>query len=70
MSGRRLRLLGALGLFAAMLAMHTAPSAAAEPYDPWPGLVQDIFNNRPINDGNSVIGIEMPYRAEDAAIVP
>lgn len=70
MSGRRLRLLGALGLFAAMLAMHTAPSTAAEPYDPWPGLVQDIFNNRPINDGNSVIGIEMPYRAEDAAIVP
>ena len=70
MSGRRLRLLGALGLFAAVLAMHTAPSTAAEPYDPWPGLVQDIFNNRPINDGNSVIGIEMPYRAEDAAIVP
>ena len=33
-------------------------------------LVQDIFNNRPMNDGADVIGIEMPYRAEDAAIVP
>ena len=43
---------------------------AAEPYDPWPGLVQDIFNNRPMSDGSDVIGIEMPYRAEDAAIVP
>ena len=50
--------------------MRVAPSAAAEPYDPWPGLVQDIFNNRPMNDGSDVIAIEMPYRAEDAAIVP
>ena len=40
------------------------------PNDPWPGLVQDIFNNRPMNDGSDVIGIEMPSRAEDAAIVP
>ena len=43
---------------------------AAEPYDPWPGLVQDIFKNRPMQDGSGVIAIEMPYRAEDAAIVP
>jgi sulfur-oxidizing protein SoxY len=42
----------------------------AEEYDPWPGLVQDIFGNRQMNDGSDVIGIEMPYRAEDAAIVP
>ena len=70
MPGHRLRLLGVLGLLAAALAMHVAPSGAAEPYDPWPGLVQDIFNNRPMNDGSNVIGIEMPYRAEDAAIVP
>ncbi len=66
----RLRLLGILGLFAAAFAMSAPPSNAAEPYDPWPGLVQDIFNNRPMNDGSDVIGIEMPYRAEDAAIVP
>ncbi|KWV49983.1 quinoprotein dehydrogenase-associated SoxYZ-like carrier [Bradyrhizobium macuxiense] len=52
------------------LAASVAPAAAADAYDPWPGLVQDIFNNRPMNDGSDVIGIEMPARAEDAAIVP
>jgi sulfur-oxidizing protein SoxY len=50
--------------------MQAAPLSAADAYDPWPGLVQDIFNNRAMNDGSDVIGIEMPYRAEDAAIVP
>jgi sulfur-oxidizing protein SoxY len=66
----RLRLLCSLALLGAALGMPVAPSIAAEPYDPWPGLVQDIFNNRPMNDGSNVIAIEMPYRAEDAAIVP
>jgi sulfur-oxidizing protein SoxY len=70
MLGYRLRLLCVLGLFVAAFAMRASPAGAAEPYDPWPGLVQDIFNNRPMNDGSDVIGIEMPYRAEDAAIVP
>jgi sulfur-oxidizing protein SoxY len=44
--------------------------AATEPDDPWPGLAQDIFKGRPLADGTGVIAIEMPYRAEDAAIVP
>src|SRR5215467_11480673 len=67
----RLRLLCALGVLgAALLLRVSSPLDAAEPYDPWPGLVQDIFNNRPMSDGSNVIGIEMPYRAEDAAIVP
>ncbi len=38
--------------------------------DPWPGLVQDIFSNRAMEDGTGIIAIEMPYRAEDSAIVP
>ncbi|MBR0795925.1 quinoprotein dehydrogenase-associated SoxYZ-like carrier [Bradyrhizobium jicamae] len=63
----RIRLLCAIGLVSIGLA---APAAGTEAYDPWPGLVQDIFNNRPMNDGSDVIGIEMPARAEDAAIVP
>lgn len=54
----------------ALIGVPPAFAAAPEPDDPWPGLVQDIFNNRPMNDGSGVIGIEMPVRAEDAAIVP
>src|SRR3954452_17791212 len=52
--------------FVPSLALAETPDA----YDPWPGLVQDIFSNRPMNDGAGVIAIEMPVRAEDAAIVP
>jgi sulfur-oxidizing protein SoxY len=70
MLGRHFRLL-LVGLLAA-IPFGARPLDAATPdtYDPWPGLVQDIFNNRPIDDGAGVIAIEMPYRAEDAAIVP
>ena len=50
--------------------VRLAPAETPEAYDPWLGLVQDIFDNRPMNDGSGVIAIEMPYRAEDAAIVP
>src|SRR3984885_2756282 len=69
MLGRHSRLPWFAGL---LVAMHfsVAPAAAAESYDPWPGLAQDIFNNRAMNDGAGVIAIEMPVRAEDAAIVP
>ena len=70
MIGHRFRLLCAAGLLGAALGASPAPLAAAEAYDPWPGLVQDIFSNRPMKDGSDVIAIEMPYRAEDAAIVP
>ncbi|MGX1327733.1 putative secreted protein [Bradyrhizobium elkanii] len=68
MTGHRARLLCIASLLTIALGTPAAP--AAEAYDPWPGLVQDIFSNRPMNDGNDVIGIEMPMRAEDAAIVP
>ena len=72
MLGHLARLLGIAGLLGAMqFGAALAPAAgASESYDPWPGLVQDIFNNRDMNDGSGVIAIEMPYRAEDAAIVP
>jgi sulfur-oxidizing protein SoxY len=43
---------------------------AAEPVDPWPELARDIFNGRQLADGAGLIAIDMPYRAEDAAIVP
>src|SRR6201989_3149825 len=63
-------LLGLLTLCGVALAMPASPAGAAEPVDPWPGLVQDIFNNRPLGDGSDILAIEMHYRAEDAAIVP
>ena len=66
----RFRLLCIASALGIMLGAQAAPAATPEAYDPWPGLVQDIFSNRPMNDGAEVIGIEMPYRAEDAAIVP
>src|ERR1700732_4250616 len=71
MLGHRSRLLCIAGLLTAMQSgARLAPAATPDAYDPWPGLVQDIFNNRTMNDGAGVIAIEMPYRAEDAAIVP
>src|SRR3954465_9669370 len=68
MFGTHIRMLCIAGMLTAAFGARPAP--AAEAYDPWPGLVQDLFNNRPMNDGTDVIAIEMPYRAEDAAIVP
>ena len=68
MSNFSMRLLCMAGLLSIMLGAGVVH--AAEPYDTWPGLVQDIFKNRPMQDGSGVIAIEMPYRAEDAAIVP
>src|SRR5436190_340516 len=59
------RLLRIASLFSVLLGAGLA--FAAEPHDPWPGLVQDIFGNRPMRDGAGVIAIEMPARAEDAA---
>jgi sulfur-oxidizing protein SoxY len=70
MFARRFLSLAIAGVLSGMLGAAQLPVARAEGYDPWPGLVQDIFNNRPMNDGSDIIGIEMPYRAEDAAIVP
>src|SRR5215470_11356284 len=70
MPGHRFRAAAIAGLLGALALAYPVPAVSTEAYDPWPGLVQDIFNNRPMNDGGDVIGIEMPYRAEDAAIVP
>jgi sulfur-oxidizing protein SoxY len=70
MPGYRFHLFCIASLLSVMCGARLAPAATPEAYDPWPGLVQDIFNNRPMNDGADVIAIEMPYRAEDAAIVP
>jgi sulfur-oxidizing protein SoxY len=44
--------------------------AAPEPEDGWPSLAKEIFQGRALADGSGLVSIEMPARAEDAAIVP
>jgi sulfur-oxidizing protein SoxY len=66
MIGKMLRLAGVGAL--AVIACGWA-AAAAEP-DPWPELAQAFFKDRPLVDGSGLIAIDMPDRAEDAAIVP
>jgi sulfur-oxidizing protein SoxY len=58
---------------AALLAgmVGAASSAVAESAkDPWPDLARDVFDSRPLADGSALLSVDMPYRAEDAAIVP
>jgi sulfur-oxidizing protein SoxY len=60
-----------IAAFAAGLGWSAArPAVAVEPADPWPELARDIFNGRQLADGVGLIAIDMPSRAEDAAIVP
>jgi sulfur-oxidizing protein SoxY len=55
------------------LAIGLAGPANAQsptPPDPWPSLVGDLFHDRPMQNGEGLITLEAPYRAEDAALVP
>lgn len=59
-----------LGL--SVLAWPGLPALAQAPAkdDPWPGLVTDVFNDRPMEKTDTVIAMEAPYRSEDAALTP
>ena len=71
MQGRHSRSICFAALLAALqFGASAAPAATPDTYDPWPGLVQDIFSNRLMYDAAGVLALEMPVRAEDAAIVP
>jgi sulfur-oxidizing protein SoxY len=70
MRNRILCWLRVAGLAAAWSSASGAFAAAPEPVDPWPDLVRDVFNGRALADGTGVIAIDMPARAEDAAIIP
>lgn len=48
----------------------TAFAAAPAPPDPWPDLRRDVFNDRPLQEGSGIVGLEMPSRAEDGSQVP
>src|SRR5262249_38313130 len=60
------------GLAVALQFAPTGFSLAAAPEleDTWASLAKDIFKGRPLADGTGLVSIEMPARAEDAAIVP
>jgi sulfur-oxidizing protein SoxY len=62
-------ILCAVGL-ALCLGASSLLAAAPEADVQWSELARDIFKGRPLNDGTGLLSIEMPYRAEDAAIVP
>ena len=68
--GLSMQTLWVAALAAALGCGVARPTLAAEPADPWPELARDIFNGRQLADGAGLIAIDMPYRAEDAAIVP
>ena len=58
------------GLTSAALYSHRAMAQAPAPEDPWPSLAAQIFEDRPLRDGSTILAIDAPYRAEDAALVP
>ena len=67
---RNLAWVFAVGIALQVGATLPAAAAAPEPEDAWPALADDIFKGRPLADGAGLVGLEMPVRAEDAAIVP
>jgi sulfur-oxidizing protein SoxY len=76
MSKKILRAARVGGLVVAVIGATTLGSFAQQSpqqdtrQDSWPELAATVFNNRPLSDGAGLIAIEMPGRAEDAAIVP
>jgi sulfur-oxidizing protein SoxY len=59
-------------LFVAAAVEQPAPalSAASESESPWPSIRDALFAGRELKDGTSVIALDAPKRAQDAAVVP
>ena len=53
-----------------VLAVGFAQPAFAQSDETWNSLKPDIFADRQIADGEGVLEMDAPYRAEDAAVVP
>jgi sulfur-oxidizing protein SoxY len=60
----------ACSAFASSFESRAQQSTQQNAQDPWPELADSLFKGRPLADGAGLIAIEMPSRAEDAAIVP
>ena len=70
MSGARFRFACVAGLAIAVLGLGIGTTLGEDKDDPWPDIASNAFNGRALLDGTGLLAIEMPYRAEDAAIVP
>ena len=76
MSRNILRAARVASLVVAVIGVATLGAFAEQAAQPgslqnsWPGLADSVFKGRPLADGAGLIAIEMPGRAEDAAIVP
>ncbi len=57
-----------LGAFMCWSGLQSSP--AVEPDNPWPAIARNVFHGLKLLDGSGLIALEMPARAEDAAIVP
>lgn len=67
----RIRIICLSGLIAASIGLGAiAAVPAPAPIDPWPDLVRAVFGDRRLDDGSGLILLDMPARAEDAAVVP
>ena len=67
------RMMHRRALLAVMAAGAAGRRAAAQgnvEEDPWPSLAAQIFDGRALEDGSTILAIDAPYRAEDAALVP
>jgi sulfur-oxidizing protein SoxY len=62
--------IAAAAALAGVLMAAPIPASAETADDPWPDLARDAFDRRPLADGAGILKVEMPYRAEDAALVP
>jgi sulfur-oxidizing protein SoxY len=57
--------------FASAMSWSSArPSPASDADDSWREIANNAFDGRPLSDGSQLITVEMPARAEDAAVVP
>jgi len=70
--GPGLRIRRLVGVAMAMLALPVTGALAQSPApkDAWPELASNIFSGQALADGAGLLMLEMPGRAEDAAIVP
>ncbi len=68
-----IRTMIAAGVLAATTGLgvdEISSAASSAPEDPWPELADNVFKGRALEDGSGLIALDLPSRAEDAALVP